>query len=140
MDDEEDTRFLLSRILEKEGFITLSASNEKKAFKLLEKEDIDIILCDVNLAETNGLELLEKFKKVCPLAEVIMLTAYGSIKDGVKAIKDGAYDYIIKGEDNTRLIPLLYRAKEKVKLHKKIQKREEQIGDQYSFSGVIGKS
>ncbi len=140
VDDEEDTRFLLSRILEKEGFNTLSVPNEKQAFNLLRKEEVDIILCDVNLAETNGLELLEKFKEAYPLAEVIMLTAYGSIKDGVKAIKDGAYDYIIKGEDNSRLIPLLYRAKEKVKLQKKIRKLEERVGDQYSFSGVIGKS
>lgn len=140
VDDEEDTRFLLSRILEKEGFNTLHVSNEKQAFKLLKKEEIDIILCDVNLAETNGLELLEKFKEACPLVEVVMLTAYGSIKDGVKAIKDGAYDYIIKGEDNNRLIPLLYRAFEKVKLQKKIKKLEEQVGDKYSFSSVIGKS
>lgn len=140
VDDEDDTRFLLSRILEKEGFATLNVANEKQAFKLLKKEEVDIILCDVNLAETNGLELLEKFKEISPLAEVIMLTAFGSIKDGVKAIKDGAYDYIIKGEDNNRLIPLLYRAFEKVKLQKKIQKLEEQVGDQYSFSKVIGKS
>ena len=140
VDDEEDTRFLLSRILEKEGFSTLHVSNEKQAFKLLKKEEVDVILCDVNLAETNGLELLEKFKAFCPPAEVIMLTAFGSIKDGVKAIKDGAYDYIIKGEDNNRLIPLLYRAFEKVKLQKKIQKLEKQVSDQYSFANVIGKS
>lgn len=140
VDDEDDTRFLLSRILEKEGFSTLHVSNEKQAFKLLKKEEVDIILCDVNLAETNGLELLEKFKEVCPLVEVIMLTAFGSIKDGVKAIKEGAYDYIIKGEDNSRLIPLLCRAFEKVKLQKKIQKLEEQVGDSFSFSNVIGKS
>jgi two-component system NtrC family response regulator len=140
VDDEEDTRFLLSRILEKEGFNTLNVSNERQAFKILQKEEIDIILCDVNLADTNGLEVLERLKEAFPLVEVIMLTAYGSIKDGVKAIKAGAYDYIIKGEDNNKLIPLLYRAQEKVRLQKKIRKLEEQVGDQYSFSSVVGKS
>ncbi|WP_026135637.1 sigma-54-dependent transcriptional regulator [Nafulsella turpanensis] len=140
VDDEDDTRFLFSRILEKEGFKTLDVPNERQAFKVLQKDEVDIILCDVNLAETNGLELLKRFKETCPLVEVIMLTAYGSIKDGVTAIKAGAYDYIIKGEDNSKLIPLLYRAYEKVKLQKKIKKLEEQVGDQYSFSSVIGKS
>lgn len=140
VDDEEDTRFLLSRILEKEGFDTLQVANERQAFALLQKEEIDIILCDVNLAETNGLDLLERLKEACPLVEVIMLTAFGSIKDGVKAIKAGAYDYIIKGEDNNKIIPLLYRAQEKVKLRKKIRKLEEQVADQYSFDSVVGKS
>lgn len=140
VDDEEDTRFLLSRILEKEGFDTLHVGNERQAFTLLQKKEIDIILCDVNLAETNGLDLLERLKEACPLVEVIMLTAFGSIKDGVKAIKAGAYDYIIKGEDNNKIIPLLYRAQEKVKLRKKIRKLEEQVADQYSFESVVGKS
>ena len=140
VDDEDDTRFLLSRILDKEGFKILDVPNERQAFKVLQKEEVDIILCDVNLADTSGLELLTKFRETCPLVEVIMLTAFGSIKDGVAAIKAGAYDYIIKGEDNSKLIPLLYRAFEKVKLQKKIKKLEEQVGDQYSFASVIGKS
>lgn len=140
VDDEEDTRFLLSKILEKEGFNTLNVANERQAFTLLQKEEVDIILCDVNLAETNGLDVLERLKEACPLVEVIMLTAFGSIKDGVKAIKAGAYDYIIKGEDNNKIIPLLYRAQEKVKLQKKIRKLEEQVADQYSFASVVGRS
>lgn len=140
VDDEEDTRFLLSKVLEKEGFKTLQVPNERQAFKMLKKEDVDIVLCDVNLAEVNGLLLLERLKEGWPLVEVIMLTAYGSIKDGVSAIKAGAYDYMIKGEDNSKLIPLLYRAYEKVRLQKKIRKLEQQVGDQYSFASVIGQS
>jgi two-component system NtrC family response regulator len=140
VDDEEDTRFLLSKVLGKEGFKILEAPNEKQAFKTLKKEEVDIILCDVNLAEANGLDLLEKFKEACPMVEVIMLTAYGSIKDGVAAIKAGAYDYMIKGEDNNKLIPLLYRAYEKVKLQKKIRQLEQQVGDHYSFAHVVGAS
>lgn len=140
VDDEEETRFLLSKVLEKEGFKTLQVPNERQAFKMLKEEDVDIILCDVNLAEVNGLLLLERLKERWPLIEVVMLTAYGSIKDGVSAIKAGAYDYMIKGEDNSKLIPLLYRAYEKVRLQKKIRKLEQQVGDQYSFSSVIGKS
>ncbi len=140
VDDEEDTRFLLSKVLGKEGFKVLQAPNERQAFKTLKKEEVDIILCDVNLAEANGLDLLEKFKEACPMVEVIMLTAYGSIKDGVTAIKAGAYDYMIKGEDNNKLIPLLYRAYEKVKLQKKIRQLEQQVGDQYSFAHVVGES
>lgn len=69
-----------------------------------------------------------------------MLTAYGNIPDGVQAIKNGAFDYITKGDDNKKIIPLLYRAIEKVALAKRVVQLEKQLDEKHSFDSIIGKS
>ncbi|MCE7043809.1 sigma-54 dependent transcriptional regulator [Dyadobacter sp. CY312] len=75
-----------------------------------------------------------------PLAEIILLTAYGNIADGVQAMKNGAMDYIVKGDDNDKIIPLLNRAVEKAQLQKKLQKLEGIVSKKFSFDAIIGKS
>ena len=62
-----------------------------------------MVLCDVRLPDGNGVELIAEIKRVKPLVEVIMLTAHGNIPDGVQAIKNGAFDYLTKGDDNNRI-------------------------------------
>lgn len=99
-----------------------------------------MVLCDVKLPDENGVELVKKIKARAPQTEVILLTAYGNIPDGVQAIKNGAFDYITKGDDNNRIIPLLNRAIEKVTLHKRVQQLEKQLGNKYSFDSVIGQA
>jgi two-component system NtrC family response regulator len=74
------------------------------------------------------------------LTEVILLTAFGKISDGVQAMKNGAFDYIVKGDDNDKIIPLLYKALEKVQLQKKVKQLEKRISDKYSFDSIVGKS
>ena len=69
-----------------------------------------------------------------------MLTAYGNIPDGVQAIKNGAFDYIIKGDDNDKIIPLLSRATEKVALQKKVSLLEKQLSTRYGFDTINGDS
>jgi two-component system NtrC family response regulator len=85
-------------------------------------------------------ELVAELKTKYPIAEVIMLTAYGTIADGVKAIKNGAFDYIIKGDDNNKIIPLLYKAIDKVTLSERIERLEKQAGEKFSFDKIIGQS
>jgi two-component system NtrC family response regulator len=97
-------------------------------------------LCDVKLPDGNGVDFLQNIKSSFPLIEVILLTAFGNIADGVQAMKNGAFDYIVKGDDNDKIIPLLYKAVEKVQLQKKVQQLEKRIGDKYSFHTIIGKS
>lgn len=106
----------------------------------MEQADIDVILCDVKLPDGNGVDLAKTLKEKYPAAEVILLTAYGNIPDSVKAIKNGAFDYIIKGDDNSKIIPLLYRAIEKAELAKRVQQLEKQLGQKHSFDNIIGKS
>ncbi len=140
IDDEEKLRGLLVRILSLEGFEVLEAQNCKVALKKMEQADIDVVLCDVKLPDGNGVDLSKQIKEKYPLTEIILLTAYGNIPDGVQAIKNGAFDYIIKADDNNKIIPLLYRAIEKVDLAKRVMQLEKQLGQKYSFEKMIGES
>jgi two-component system NtrC family response regulator len=140
IDDEEKLRHLLARIIKSEGFEVFEAPDLKSGFKKLEQNDMDVVLCDVKLPDGNGVDFLQKIKASFPLTEVILLTAYGKISDGVQAMKNGAFDYIVKGDDNDKIIPLLYKALEKVQLQKKVKQLEKRISDTYSFENIIGKS
>ena len=140
IDDEEKLRALLARIIRLEGFTVLEAESLKAGGRLLEKEDIDVVLCDVKLPDGNGVDFVRDLKSRRPCIEVILLTAYGNIADGVKAMKNGAFDYITKGDDNDKIIPLLARAFEKVQLQKRVQQLEQQVGKRYTFEGILGQS
>lgn len=140
IDDEEKLRGLIGRVVKLEGFDVTEAGDIKTALKKLEQTDIDIVLCDVKLPDGNGVEFLKTIREKYPLIEVILLTAYGNIPDGVQAIKNGAFDYITKGDDNARIIPLLYRALEKAELNKRVANLEKQLGEKHSFDAIIGKS
>lgn len=140
IDDENKLRTLLARIISLEGFEVLQAPNCKTAINKLEQTTIDVVLCDVKLPDGNGVDLAKKIKEEFQIPEVILLTAYGNIPDGVQAIKNGAFDYITKGDDNNKIIPLLYRAIEKVDLTKRVQQLEKQLGNKHSFDKIIGKS
>ncbi len=140
IDDEEKLRSLLSRIISLEGFEVVVAGNAKLALKKLEQQDIDVVLCDVKLPDINGVDLLSQIKEKYPVLEVILLTAYGNIPDSVQAIKNGAFDYITKGDDNDRIIPLLYKAMEKVALSKRLAQLEKRLENKYSFNTILGSS
>ena len=140
VDDEEKIRTLLSRIIGLEGYEVLQAQDAKTAFKKLEQNDIDVIICDVKLPDANGVDLCGQIKQRYPLCELIMLTAHGNIADGVQAIKNGAFDYITKGDDNERILPLLSRAAEKVALQKRVSELEARLDKRYSFENIIGTS
>jgi two-component system NtrC family response regulator len=141
VEDENDVRLLLKRVLSLEGFVVFEAENIKKASKALENESIDLVLCDVKLPDGNGVEFISRIKSAYPYIETIVLTAYGNIPDSVQAIKNGAFDYITKANDNQRILPLLYRALEKVKLEKRVAQLEKQAADRYAnFDSIIGNS
>lgn len=140
IDDEKQLRGLLSRIIGLEGYEVFQADCCKTGLKLLGEVNPDVVLCDVRLPDGSGVELVKEVKRLKPLVEVILLTAYGNIPDGVQAIKNGAFDYITKGDDNNKIIPLLSRAVEKVELSRRLERLEEQVGRKYSFDAIWGKS
>lgn len=140
IDDEEKLRQLLTRIIRLEGFEVGEAASLAVATKWLDKQSPDIILCDVKLADGNGVDFIKKIKEKYPSAEVILLTAYGNIADGVQAMRNGAFDYIRKGDDNDKIIPLLHRALEKVQLAKKLEQLNKKLENKYSFDQVLGES
>lgn len=140
IDDEEKLRQLLKRIISLEGFDVTEASSLKEGKIFLEKEPVDVILCDVKLSDGNGVDFVKETKPKHPSIEIILLTAYGNVPDGVQAMRNGAFDYIMKGDDNDKIIPLLHRAFDKVHLSRKVEQLQKQIGNKYSFDSILGHS
>jgi len=140
IDDEEKLRNLLHRIITLEDYYAIEASDLKQAIKILHREEIDVILCDVKLPDGNGVDFIKDVKAKFPAIEIILLTAFGNIPDGIQAMKNGAFDYLVKGDDNNKVIPLLNKAIENVKLQKRILHLERQVGKKYSFDNIIGQS
>lgn len=96
VDDEEVTRLSLAEILSLEGYQVASASSGEEALQKLEKETFDLVLADLVMKEVNGLQVMEAAKKLSPDTVVIMLTAYGTLESAIQAMRQGAYDYLIK--------------------------------------------
>lgn len=140
IDDEEKLRTLMARIISLEGFLVVQANDAKTARKKIAQQETYVVICDVKLPDANGIALCKELKEKYPAIEIILLTAYGNIPDSVQAIKSGAFDYITKGDDNNKIIPLLYKAVEKAELTKRVLRLEQQVGKKYSFENIIGRS
>ncbi|RZJ72969.1 sigma-54 dependent transcriptional regulator [Flavobacterium sp.] len=140
IDDEEKLRGLLARIIKGEGFEVVEAQDLKSGFRKLEQQHFDVVLCDVKLPDGNGVDFVQKVKSAFPSVEILLLTAFGNIPDGIQAMKNGAFDYIVKGDDNDRIIPLLHKASEKAQLREQVQNLKSQLGDKYSFEKIVGNS
>ena len=136
VDDEVQIRTLLARMMELEGYEVCQAGDCRVALRQLELQTPDVALCDVFLPDGNGVDLVLSIKKAAPNVEVILLTAHGNIPDGVQAIKNGAFDYITKGDDNNKIIPLISRAMEKARMNVRLEKLEQT----YSFESILGES
>lgn len=140
IDDEVQIRTLLTRMMELEGYDVCQAGDCRAALKQLELQNPDVVLCDVFLPDGNGVDLVLAIKMAAPNVEVILLTAHGNIPDGVQAIKNGAFDYITKGDDNNKIIPLISRAVEKARMNVRLEKLEKKVGQTYSFDSILGES
>lgn len=140
IDDEKDIRNLLAKMLEYEGYEVLTAEKATLGLKFLKEQSVYVVICDVKLPDANGIELTDQIKELSPETEIICLTAYGNIQDGVQAMKNGAFDYLVKGDDNNKILPLVSKAVEKSKLQFRIKELESKVSKKYDFTQIIGKS
>jgi len=138
IDDEENLRRLLARVIELEGYTVYQAPTIKDGLKTLNRESINVVISDVKLPDGNGVDLTSKVKHDFPATEVIVLTAFGTIEDGVKAIKNGAFDYLTKGDHQEKILPLLAKASEKALLQQKILNLELKLQNKFGFNSIIG--
>jgi two-component system NtrC family response regulator len=140
IDDEVKLSALLARILKLEGYHVFEAATAKSGLRTVEREDIRVVLSDVKLPDANGVELVSKIKQLKSYIEVINLTAFGSISDGVLAIKNGAFDYLTKGDDNDKIIPLVSKANDKANLQYRLNELQNQVSVAHGFPIVLGHS
>ena len=94
IDDEKSLREFLTIMLENEGYEVVSADSGQKAVALIEKNVFDLVITDIRMRQSNGIEVLKVVKQVGPQTRVVMMTAYASAETAVEAMKIGAYDYI----------------------------------------------
>lgn len=138
IDDEIKLLKLLGMILSQENFNVKEASTARSAMTMLEQYEFDVVLSDVRLPDAFGVDLVKSIKTKYPHLEIILMTAFGNITDAVQAMKNGAYDYLVKGDDNDKIIPLVYKSLEKAKDNRSkiIQKSSSSKG----FETIIGNS
>ena len=142
IDDENSLRQVVARVLELEGYTVLQAPDARRGLQMLTEHasEILVILSDVKLPDGHGVALLPRYQAAAPLAEIILLTAYGTVADGVQAMKQGAFDYLTKGDSDDQLVVVVARAVEKAQLRRRVAELEKQVGQQYTFDAMIGNS
>ncbi|MBC8084914.1 MAG: sigma-54-dependent Fis family transcriptional regulator [Hymenobacter sp.] len=142
IDDENSLRQLVGRVLELEGYTLLMAPDAHRGLEILREHapEILVVLSDVKLPDGHGLSLLPRYKAAAPLAEVVLMTAFGTIADGVQAIKSGAFDYLTKGDSDDQLVVVVARAAEKARLQRRVAELEKQLATQFTFDSMVGHS
>lgn len=110
IDDEAPIRETLKEILEYEQFEVSLADNGEKAWQLVQKNDYDVILCDVKMPGIDGMELLEKVQALKPEIPMVMISGHGNVEMAIESTKKGAYDFITKPPDLNRLLITLRNA------------------------------
>jgi len=139
IEDEEPIRRVLVRILSDEdsGFEIHEASDGKKGIDLIKKESFDLVLCDIKMPKMDGIELLQRTRKINTSLPFIMLTGHGNIETAVESMKLGAYDFISKPPDLNRLINSVRNALEKKELVTENKILRQKVAKKYE---IIGKS
>ncbi len=140
IDDETSLRTLLTQVLKLEGYDIFQAETAKQGKEILSRERISVVVTDVRLPDANGIELIEDLKTLNPDIEVVVITAFGTIEDGVKAMRSGAFDYITKGDDDDKIILTIEKASEKAALRRQLRDLQRRVESKVEFSKLIGKS
>jgi DNA-binding NtrC family response regulator len=140
VDDEQIIRESLSFILQKEGYEVADAPNGQEAYKKVSENPPDIVITDIEMPGMKGVDLLEKISQVSPQTFVIIITAYGSIETAIKALRMGAYDYILKPLDFDELVLRLRRLVEFKRLALENQMLRQEINREYDFHNLVGQS
>ncbi len=140
VDDERSLLDLLSRVFIKEGYRVEATTSAVRALEIIEKEDLDLLISDIRLPEISGMEILKRCREVRPDVPVIMITAYGNMKQAIEALKMGALDYIIKPFDIEELKITVTQGLEKRRLEQENILLKRDLKERYSFENMIGKS
>ncbi len=140
VDDEDIIRESLSFVLQKEGYIVSEAENGKVAYEKILQDYFDLVITDIEMPQMKGIELLEKISAFTAQTSVIMITAYGSLETAIKALRNGASDYILKPIEFDELLIKINRIFETRKLISENRLLKREIQRQYDFANLVGKS
>jgi len=139
-DDEQSMREFLDIMLKKEGYKVSLASNGEEVLKLAERDIFDLILMDIRMPKLDGIAVLKKIKALSPETIVIMITAYASADTAIRAMKEGAYDYVTKPFKVDEIKLIIRNALEKKNLQKENILLKQVVRDRYHFDNILGQS
>ena len=140
IDDEAAQRDILTGYLKKKGYQIFAASSGKEGIEITKNEPVDIILSDFKMPELNGIEVLEQVKKMNPEISFVIVTAYGTVENAVKAMRLGAFDYISKPVDLDELDLMIERIIEHKNLKSENQLLKTQLQEKYKISSIVSQS
>ena len=140
VDDDRNILQVIRMRLESGGYYVASVTGPKLALKLTEKEPFDLALIDLKLNGQDGIQLMESIHQINPHIPVIILTAHGTIKSAVNAMKKGAYSYLTKPFDGHELLQQIDNCLEKSRLSKEVKRLRELVEQTYGFDNIIGNS
>ena len=140
VDDEESMRITLSLLFKKQGHTLSTASSGEEAVEIINKDIFDVIITDLKMEELSGIDVLRAAKAVHPGTEVIILTAYGTIKSAVEAMKLGAFDYLTKPFEPDEGILVVNKALERKNLIGRVEYLRKEVRDKYRFENLVGES
>ncbi len=140
IDDEVNAAAALETLLKDDGYEVARANDARSGLELVEKTDPDIVLTDLRMPGMDGLELLAKIKETRPDTMVLLMTAFGTVKTAVKAMKLGAEDYLGKPIDVEELEIVLEKTLEKKRLLEETRVLRARLDQKYKFENLVGES
>jgi len=140
VDDEESVRDSLYNWFIEDGYRVETAENARKALTLLESDQFDIILADIKMPGMDGLEMLRRIKSIKPDSIIIIMTAFATVDTAVKALKDGAYDYVTKPFDPDDLTHLIRNATKQISLEDENETLKKKVITLENVEDLIGES
>jgi len=140
IDDDDSGREALEQILRALGYVVVSASRGEEALAIMEQESFNLIVSDLFLPDSSGIEILQNSRRISPTTEVIVVTGYASAETAVCAMKEGAFDYITKPVNLDELRIVLSKALEKQQLLSENVYLRKQLQNRFEFSNIIGNS
>ena len=140
LDDEEMIRDLLGETFSKGGYEIDTAMNGREALLKLEKARFDLLITDLRLPDTSGMEILDEVREKYPEMGVILITAFGSIKNAVRAMKSGAFDYVTKPFNLDEIELIVSKYFDYQSLVAENQRLRSELDRKFSFRNIVGSS
>jgi two-component system response regulator HydG len=140
IDDDQSHAETVAEVLEKVGYACTVATSGTAGARLIDRDEFDVVLTDLRMADLDGLAIVRKVRQDQPEAEVVVVTGFGDVKTAVEAIKQGAVHYLVKPLDMAELRAIVGKAGERRRLARANRDLRRQLDEKFGFEGVIGNS
>jgi DNA-binding NtrC family response regulator len=140
LDDESNIRDIFTLLLQENDYLVETAASGREGLEKAKTFGPDVLLLDMNLPDMTGMEVLSRIQRYLPKCRILIITAYGTIRNAVEATNLGAYAYLEKPVDNDELLLMISRALEVKKLEAEVEDLKTELTSRYSFANIVGTS